>query len=341
MNCSGELHDGEVHSTIQTVLTTNIMPMIALLSVLSNGVFVIAVSRLAHMRTPTNYYLISLAIVDTLDVCCAVADKLLLFLSSPVVGNEVGYGSRGVCRAAIFVTSSWYFISLFLTTLVSFERFYAVCHPLRVASSHAGRKAVRAIVCTCLFAMLLSATFMPLCGRKTQYCVSIPLYEEEDSRSTYYYSTAGFEYYETEPEWLSIYIKLCRISPFFMTLIANSIFYVRIIRALGRQVAAMESHGQANAGSSIYARNMVARMLVVSGISYFILLAPYEVTELCSVIGELRGGIYILTTDQALLVKQVTRILSYINSATNPFIYGIINRKYREAYRLAFRCKTV
>ncbi|XP_038054985.1 neuromedin-U receptor 2-like [Patiria miniata] len=342
MECNGGVHNvtqddvlliAQPHTSSETIMTTVVLPLIAVLGVLSNGAFIFVVSRLPHMRTPTNYYLVSLAVADIMDVCAGVGDKLLLFLSSPISPDEAGYGGPAGCMLANFITNTSYFTTLFLITLVSLEKFYAVCHPMRVARGQAGRRAVRAITCAGMVAVLLSLTFLPTCGVKIEFCLQWPQGSDHAS------SPSTVITYSPPYDWMSTYTRLCRTFPFFATLVANFVFYIRIIRALGRQVAAMESHGQANVGAGPHARNMVARMLVVTGTAYFVLLAPLEVTQLCFLIGYFRGHVYVLDEHQASILFQVVRILSYINSASNPFIYGVINRKYREAYKLALRCK--
>ncbi|XP_022079665.1 neuromedin-U receptor 2-like [Acanthaster planci] len=321
------------HPTSETIMTTVVLPLIAVLGVLSNSAFIFVVSRLPHMRTPTNYYLVSLAVADTMDICGGVMDKLVLFLSSPLINDQYGYGGTAGCMVATFITNTSYFTTLFLICLVSLEKFYAVCHPLRVVRGRSGRRAVRAIACACLVAVLLSLTFLPTCGVKIEYCLRWPNGNEGGDFPLFLIA------YVAPYDWLESYMLLCRTSPFFVTLVANFVFYIQIIHALGRQVAAMESHGQAHVRAGPYARNMAARMLVVTGVAYFVLLAPFEVTQLCFLIGYFRGDVYVLDEHQAFVLVQVVRIFSYINSAINPFIYGVINRKYKEAYKLAFRCK--
>ena len=81
-------------------------------------------------------------------------------------------------------------------------------------------------------------------------------------------------------------------------------------------------------------------MLVVNGVAFFVLLAPFELGSLFQLIASLRGGenyIYLIRNGTARsYLMLLARIMSYSNAAINPLIYTAMCRRYRDAFKQAF-----
>ena len=87
-------------------------------------------------------------------------------------------------------------------------------------------------------------------------------------------------------------------------------------------------------------RNQVATMLIVNNVAYFILLGIFQVLNVVSIVEE-HLGYYVLSDFQVYSIIWVGRVTTILNSAINPIIYSLTNRRYREAFARCFGCRKI
>ncbi|XP_041459280.1 neuropeptides capa receptor-like [Lytechinus variegatus] len=312
----------------EVVLITIVMPIIWAIGAISNIAFIFVVARIRRMRTVTNYYLLNLALADIMFLCFAVGDKVGRYAASPIYNDQYGLKTVGCVLLNYFVQLSYY-ASIFLVTLVTLEKYYAVCRPVQHRLISGRKRTIRTVAAAWLLATAFALSLIPGWFKWTPLCFLWPddeKYESLPNLSGYCLPISDI--------FLSIGNGLQTI-PFFVVMILNFLMYGLIIRAVNTRVAVRENQLASTAVRSIQMRNQVVRMLIVNGVIFFICLAPYQCSSFAMMITSATEN-YVLSGDQVEKVMWTGRILSYVNSAINPFVYTFVNPRYRHAFFEAF-----
>ncbi|XP_072039713.1 thyrotropin-releasing hormone receptor-like [Amphiura filiformis] len=323
-----EIAEELLYNHIQIFFVTVILPIILAFGLLGNVWFLFVICRLRWMRTPLNCYLINLAIADIFFLLFAGGEKLFQKMTSPVTNNAATMGTVG-CVLIPVVTDCCYFASIFIVTLVSLKRFYAICRPLQQKRHGARHKSLRMVLIAWFGALAFSCLLIPGECVLTTYCVEWP------ATDYYKHFPTVIGYCIAMEPWLADLRNSVQTVPFFVAMILNAIFYGNIIMAV--HSSATWSGGSSQSGGENRARNLrnrhrVSRMLVINGVLFFLCLAPFEITTFASMItGDNFEG-----STMAKTWKEICYTLMYLNSAINPVIYNVAHPRYRHAFRLAF-----
>ena len=312
----------------RSILLTYIFPMIMLFGVVGNCAFIYVAVKIKHMRTVTNRYLVNLSIADVIFLLFAIGPKLYRYAKSPLDGDDSPLGESG-CIWTYFMSDMSYFASLFFITLVSLDRYVAVCRPQDRNNGIKGKSSeliIGAWICSCILAAVLT----PGNAKLVFYC----------------YKWAPVAPYNTWPstiqlclpkkEWMKTFSLGLQTVPFYVTLILNCVLYVSIIHGLDQSIKRLNLKGeQKNKDSRM--RNQIAKMLVVNGTVFFLCLSPFEFVSICYMIATSRDYNFLIqNTDARKYITEFARILSYINAAINPIVYTAMCERYIQAFKQAF-----
>ena len=322
-----------LYGNSERIIITIINPIILFIGLLGNFSFLYVMFRIPRMKTITNVYLTNLTIADICFLTTAVGDKLGRYLASPLAGDQSSIGKAG-CLSLYTFMNSCYFASLYLVTMVTLEKYYAICKPIehrRIASfKRAGQLVIAGWIASISFACLL----MPGYINFTTVCFSWPeTYKEE--LPTLFGACAALD------DWAIDYTNGLQSVPFFITLFINFFMYFNIIKSMTRRARVIPGKVRPSSTSTalnfqrLKFRNQVTKMIVIIGVIFFICLTPYHTSSLVLMItGSMNK--YLLSFSQLETLLQVCRILTYINSAINPYVYNITNSLYRKCFREAF-----
>ena len=207
-----------------------VMPLILLIGVLGNVAFILAVVRVPRMQILTNTYLAQVAVCDIIFVISATISYIHTQWGSRV-RFAVKYTHWTGCFSAFYFTLLTYFMSLFLMTLVTAERFYAICYPLkwsRIAAAGRSRKLLLTLwITSCLFAGLYVLRFAKL----QHICVVWPPEEEYSS------FPQNIAFCVVVHPHLYVIAELAQILPFYILLPLNVYMYATIIYSLNKRAS--------------------------------------------------------------------------------------------------------
>ena len=318
------------YQTGQIMLVTVILPLIFFIGMTGNIAFIYVAFRVKHMRTITNRYLVNLSVADCLFLTAAIGDKVWKYIKSPILGDTTPLGPFG-CIWVYFISDTAYFASLIFITIVSLDRYIAVCRPQDRRNLMKSRSQM-VIAITWIVAGVLSACLIPANATFAVYCFAWPEIEPFITWSSTVSVCLAVK------EWVADFATGLQTVPFFISLVLNTYLYRGIIHGMDQSIKRMSQHG-VKRNTDRRTRTQIAHMLVANGIIFFCLLAPFELGSLFQIVASIRGG-----TDYNYLISNnairsfmmlLARILSYTNSAINPLVYTAMCRRYREAFKNA------
>lgn len=293
--------------------------------IVGNVMVVLVVFTTRHMRTPTNCYLVSLAIADLTVLVAAglpnVADSL--------TGTWV-FGHAG-CLGITYLQYLGINVSSCSITAFTVERYIAICHPIKAQTVCTVSRAKRIIagvwIFTCIYCMLwfflvdiqVGQDGHLFCGYKVNREYYLPIY------------LIDFAIFYVIPLLLAIvlYGLIARIL-YLSPLPNHPEACATTVRRSCREPSD-SSGGKRTARSAHSSRKQVTKMLAVVVILFALLWMPYRTLVLINS--------FVSTPYLDAWFLLFCRTCIYANSAINPVIYNAMSQKFRSAFRGLYRCQ--
>ncbi|CAK6952227.1 neuromedin-U receptor 1-like [Scomber scombrus] len=295
---------------------------IFMVGVLGNFLTCTVILRYRVMQTPTNYYLLSLA----------VSDLLVLLIGMPLEIYEMWQNypfllGEGGCYFKTFLFETVCFASILNVTALSVERYMAVVHPLKVKYMTTRTHAKRVIIMLWVLSMICAVPNTSLHGIKALP----PMFGRQFPGSAICCLV--------KPEWMyNLIILISTLVFFLLPMLIISILYLLIGLRLHRErvltmVDKRCTFGQQSLSRSqkqkLNKRNVqVTKMLCVLVVVFGLCWAPFHVDRLMYS--------YIVTSSDHHKIFGYVHIVSgvcfYLSSAINPILYNIMSTKFREMF---------
>ena len=307
------------------IIVTILIPIIIIVGVIGNSSFLFMIARLKRMQTLTNCYLANIAVADIMLITYGPILYVVSYLKSPIVHYFPIEGVAG-CFSAFFIANVGYFASVNIVTLVSMDRWMAICRPLYHRRVKSKGRTVKLITSAWCIALVTTLLYVPKYGKSAWFCMNWPNVKDHEALPKYLHTCVAMSpHFETHPEILEL---LALVFGLFI----NGTFYIMIIHALNNRPMGDKS----KPGDQIIAiRNQVARLLIINGIVFFICQLPLRVSNVNGISKNLFAK-DLLTKSQYDSVTIFGRSFQYMNSAVNVFIYAFSSSFYRNGFRDAF-----
>uniref|UniRef100_A0A8C6X9R6 Thyrotropin-releasing hormone receptor n=1 Tax=Naja naja TaxID=35670 RepID=A0A8C6X9R6_NAJNA len=269
--------------------------------IIGNAMVVTVVLTTRDMRTPTNCYLVSLAVADLIVLVAAGLPNI----SESLAGTWI-YGFAGCLGITYFqylgINASSWFITAFTV-----ERYIAICHPMKAQTMCTVSRAKRIIA----FVWILTSVYCMLWF----FLVDVAANNSQQLECGYKVSRN-----------LYLPIYLLDFALFFITpLLLATVLYGLLGKVLLQSHALHHATvGPSRAGSS-RTRVPVTKMLAVVVALFALLWMPYRTLVLVNSFVE---HPYL---DRWFVL--FCRICIYTNSAINPIIYNLMSQKFRLAFK--------
>ncbi|XP_077472465.1 neuromedin-U receptor 1-like [Stigmatopora argus] len=296
---------------------------IFLVGVLGNALTCAVILRHRAMRTPTNYYLLSLA----------ASDLLVLLLGMPLEVYEMWRNypfplGPGGCYFKTFLFETVCFASVLNVTALSVERYWAVAHPLQVKHVSTTAHVKRVLAALWSLSMLCSVPNASLHGIVTLP----PKFGRRFPRSAICQLV--------KPRWMyNLIILISTLVFFILPMLVISILYLLIGLQLRREkaTAAADRSGFGPEGLGRFhehkldkRNHQITKMLCVLVLVFGLCWAPFHVDRLMwSLMDEslerhlqIFGHIHI-----------VSGVFFYLSAAVNPVLYNLMSTRFREMFR--------
>ena len=316
-----------LYTTPERILILGVFPVIIIIGLLGSVGFMVVIYKMDDMKTLTNFYLGNLAAADLSFIIVTAVRYLWFYINSPV-RIEIPYRSSFGCMMSLFITYLCLFLYLSLITLVTVERYFAICKPLQFRTISGKNRSIKLVLGTWLGCSLLAGFFIFLYPSLEVQCIKWP--DDKTFRSL----PSKIYICKSIYEWMWLTTKYVQGIAFWLSLVVNMILSVKIIIALSQRNSLAKSNKQ----QTDIIRNQVTRMLITNNAVFFLLHGPYQIRNIIRISQEHLG--YDVTNSYIYsdLMLWISRVGVIANSAVNPVIYNITNPRYRQAFLKCFGC---
>ncbi len=307
-----------------------ILPVITVFGDAGNLAFLFTAIRLPRMHTAANLYLATVAILDIMYITGVCILYLCAYSLSPDVRSNWQQTSVQ-CWLTYLLNFSCYFMPIILITLLSLERYYAICHPLKHRLLTGKSRIIKQMVISALLAVVIGAintikwgdfSIIKLCVKKMN----------KDNVFEPHLLIIHTCQLRKGRKLVSLVSEATAIILFLLAMISSSVMYGKVLRALSQR---SQSNLQSNIPSQEKVRKQVAQMLIANGMIFFICQIPYRLYSIHEILADTLQ-VWSLSQHHRATLVIVGRVFTYLNSAVNPYIYVTGSTFYRAAFMEAF-----
>ena len=263
--------------------------------------------RVKELRNVTNNLLCNMVAADLLFALQTPAEALSVKHDDWITGNAL-------CKIHRFLLHIFYNVVIISLTIVSIERYYAICHPMRFKSLNI--KSWILVLASWIVACILALPQVFVSSTTTSYDRLVCAQERPDD-----YLVVFLCYHV--PVFILVY---------FIPLVILSFTFARVSRKLRTVVQRFRSRSRFDICDAMRMRRSIIRMLLVVVIVFVVCLTPLTVIELLHVTPVMSQfdpfGTLVVTVE----------VLAFSHALFNPLVCSFLSKEFRKAAKRAFRC---
>ncbi|OCT88208.1 neuromedin-U receptor 2 [Xenopus laevis] len=291
---------------------TLVYAAVFLIGVIGNTLVCLVILKHHNMRTPTNYYLFSLA----------VSDLLVLLLGMPLEVYEMWsnypflFGAWG-CYFKTVLFETVCFASILSVTTVSVERYVAIIHPFQAKLKSTRSRALKILVILWIFSILFSIPNTSTHGILLQYFPNGSLIPDSATCTV------------VQPLW--IYNCIIQVTSLLFYILPMGVISV-LYCLMGIKLRGDHSLEADKISMNVQrpSRKSITKMLFVLVMVFGICWAPFHVDRLFF-------SFVVDWTEPLANAFNLTHVVSgvffYLSSAVNPLIYNLLSKRFRSAFQ--------
>ncbi|XP_062612037.1 QRFP-like peptide receptor [Saccostrea cucullata] len=299
--------------TIFTVLYATIM----VFALSGNTLVIVVILGNKSLRNVTNMFFISLAISDILIAGFNIPVNLLYNFNSIWTFGEV------LCKTISFATSMNVVASIMTLTVVALERYYAICHPLKIRYLKSNTRVMVVMFVVWILALAVSSPFLVVqkIGERLHHIDEPPFLEIVE---------VCVEHYEN-PDMEEVH-TLIQFVVFFCVPIGVMFFaYGNIAHQLWIRKPIGDSQ---DLEKSMQQKKRIIKMLIVIVLVFLICWLPFFAVWLYRMYNHVEY-------EDFRMVSLIVQVIGFTNSAVNPIMYGFMNQKFKQTIRVMYvRCRS-
>ena len=305
------------------ILFEIVWPSIIIFGLSANIMFISTVKHAPSLHTSTFMFLVGLSLTDSLVLLSVGFDFILDFLMTPIRHGDIFV----VKVLYFFMTWFCFLLSLFFVTLVSMERYLAICRPIKHRLLKGTKRTIKliCIIFVGTFVFMMCAILPSLVGLIV-ICIVWPLDDEVTSHYPQSIDLLSVDDYSSGGVVIRTVQTICVVVIVF-ALLANFYFYIRILQALRKRKC--NKTLQISAGLERNIRQ--ASVMVIANGTVFYLCFMIFLANITTLMLSIDSGI--INAYQVVVLADVNYTVVLINASINPLIYFITNSSYRHAFK--------
>lgn len=322
VNKTSEEAKDSLYSTVSLSVILLFLPAVTAFGMLCNSAFIYVVYRIKSMRNATNIFLVNLAVADSLLLVAAFCQYIGSYINSPDYHvHGFSFHSKLECIVPNFLVYLCYYTSLWTVTLVSIERYIALCRPFWYKLVSGKRKSLRKIFAAWCISGLFASLTIPYTNSRRVCIVASDGVEQ--------YSQCTRNCYQ-EGNWCNMALYASDLAQYLFALIINVVLYGCIVRQTTKSsFFSLPLHEK----RAHQMRILMMKMLMVNCFIFFICLLPFSIINLDAVC---KCDWFSWKDTFSITFVWTARILFLLNSALNSIVYVLVNPVYRAAFKQAF-----
>ncbi|XP_064097653.1 G-protein coupled receptor 54-like isoform X2 [Macrobrachium nipponense] len=337
-NSSSE-YDYDYDMALETFFWSQLVPPLVVYSVtyvvgvVGNVLIIFTIARYRRLKTTTNVFLASLASADLLLILICIPVKIARLFSYTWT---MGYF---LCKLIYYMQTVSSVCSVLTLTIMSLERCYAIIYPMKAIYVCTISKARKATLVIWIASFILASPNL-----------LIRIHMEVGVRVRAYWCVNNFDAPLTWRAYETYMMILVLILPVCVMAVAYTSIGIAIVKVVGQrrtitgkgqmETAETTANGQGGPGTgSLPTEDKTVRqvvpMLIVVVVLFLICWGPILVLNILQAF-----DVVPLYDVWAMHAKTALDLLSYVNSSTNPIVYGFMSRNFRKGFRRAL-CSVV
>ncbi|XP_030605734.1 opioid receptor, delta 1b [Archocentrus centrarchus] len=287
-------------SLVIAVCITALYSLICVVGLVGNVLVMYGVVRYTKMKTATNIYIFNLALAD------ALATSTLPFQSAKYLMSTWPFGEL-LCKLVIAIDYYNMFTSIFTLTMMSVDRYIAVCHPVKALDFRTPAKAKLINVCIWILSSAVGVPVMIMAVTKVT-----------DTGIT----VCSLAFPKPEWYWKTV-TKICVfIFAFVVPVLVITICYSLMILRL-KSVRLLS-------GSKEKDRNLrrITRMVLVVVAVFIICWTPIHIFIIVKTMVDIDHKNHLVMASWHVCIA-----LGYANSSLNPVLYAFLDENFKRCFR--------
>ncbi|XP_052685205.1 tachykinin-like peptides receptor 99D [Crassostrea angulata] len=287
--------------------------LISILAVFGNLLVIIVILKNKNMQSITNIFIANLALGDVLIGIFSIPFQFQAALLQRWV---VPYF---LCPVAPFIKNLTVCVSVFTLTIIAIDRYIAVMRPLKAGIKM--KVATFVLVSTWLFGIISSLPNL-------FFFEVIDIPDIQFKNQTMPFCAHAYP----SKMFMSVHVFYLSLMQYFLPLLVINFTYFRIvIKIWGTKAPGQQLEGQET--TRIRNRKKVVKMLIIVVCLFVICWLPLHVYQVLSQIHPA-----INSSENIHIIWFCSNWLAMSNSCYNPFVYGLLNSKFKREYRKLLSC---
>ncbi|KAM7176647.1 kappa-type opioid receptor isoform 2-T2 [Macrochelys suwanniensis] len=302
-NTSGGFEDlQQNHTSISPaipIIITAVYSVVFVVGLVGNSLVMFVIIRYTKMKTATNIYIFNLAMAD------ALVTTTMPFQSTEYLMNSWPFGDV-LCKIVISIDYYNMFTSIFTLTMMSVDRYIAVCHPVKALDFRTPLKAKIINICIWLLSSSVGISAIVLGGTKVR---------EGDTE-------CSLQFPDTDYVWWDIFMKICVfVFAFVIPVLIIIVCYTLMILRL-KSVRLLS-------GSREKDRNLrrITRLVLVVVAVFIICWTPIHIFVLVEALGDVPHSTAAISSYYFCIA------LGYTNSSLNPILYAFLDENFKRCFK--------
>ncbi|PAA64132.1 hypothetical protein BOX15_Mlig029133g1 [Macrostomum lignano] len=287
------------------------------LSIIGNVVVIATVYRIPSMHTAINYFICNLSTADTL---VAIFCLPLNLISSTFTNWMVG---RTLCKALPYLQGVAVAASVTTLSFIAFDRFLAVCHPLRRHFSK--KQSIVILACIWIYGLLL---LLPWAFNYDTTIIS------PDNRTLYLWCVNNMSESVTQGYQIGVIFCLLYAAPLAFITACYGLVAAKLSRRTAQQEEFLRKSSTANDRRQM---SRLVKMLVTVVLIFAISWLPLHLISVLFFSRTVR--VYMESFGPAL--PSLVQWIGISNCCVNPWIYCAFSKSYRTNFLNTLRCRFV